>query len=61
MHEHLNSMAWCAWNPCAGAYFAKQGVAYVNVCGLTVRGQRDVDEAGKPVSHCGRMCMGARA
>eukprot|EP00983_Pelagomonas_calceolata_P066751 1149198-Pelagomonas_calceolata.AAC.2 len=26
----------------AGAYFADQGVTYINVCGLTVKGRREV-------------------
>jgi len=30
-----------------GAYFAEQGVAYINVCGMTVRGRRDVSAASR--------------
>uniref|UniRef100_A0A7S3QUW5 Uncharacterized protein n=1 Tax=Dunaliella tertiolecta TaxID=3047 RepID=A0A7S3QUW5_DUNTE len=32
-----------------GAYFADQGVTYINVCGLTVKGRREVTSEGKVV------------
>lgn len=33
-------------SPLAGAFFASQGLSYVSVCGITVKGQRELDEKG---------------